>query len=160
MTYDETGSCLSDPDAQISIQQSIRDAVTNIQHVPNTCPTEHARPHFEEQSLGVCLQEASRRAPGSCNSALRSSEPLPRPARAAMSRITWAESTPRSQTPPSLVRSQRSHCPKRYWIAPEEPCTTYQSLCSTSPRLNTPSLTSIKATCFSPASCGDSDVAT
>ena len=58
MTYDETGSCLSDPDAQISIQQSIRDAVTNIQHVPNTCPTEHARPHFEEQSLGVCLQEA------------------------------------------------------------------------------------------------------
>lgn len=88
---------------------------------------------------------------------------LPRPVRAAMSRITWAESTPRSRTPSSSVRSQRSHChhcPKRYWVAPEEPCTRYQSQCSVTPGLNTPAFTSIKATCFNPASCGDSDVAT
>ena len=144
--------------------------LTNIHSMcPNTLAaarTEERRlPSRRAVSLGVCLQEACLGEhlaffATPCGAEFFATVPVKTSQSSDVSHHLGGFSTPRSRTPWSSVRSQRSHCPKRYWIAPAEPCTGYQSQCSTIPGLNTPSLTSIKATCFNPASCGDSDVAT
>ena len=165
---------LGDPDAQISIPHSTRDAAhKHTQHVPqHPCRCQNGRTEtpFEESSEPGCLSSRglSRRAPGIFRHSLRSPaeqsfSPLyqSRPVRAAMSRITWAVSQlhvvghhgAQSAANGLTVQSGTG-------LHLQNHAQDTSLNVQLSPGLNTPSLTSIKATCFNPASCGDSDVAT